>query len=206
MNTTLNKIIRGLVLAVFLIGGLGPTVAEWAGFVPPKAYAVISHVVAVCSGLSLYAMASPFLQPFLPTKTPDQVIAAAKSRAVDEALAKGPAAPKLPLVMLCLSVAIVVVQTVFVVGCTAAQGQAALADIQAADDALMAATPMTCTIAETVDPTLGTVVCAVVTATGELVNVVTKSFTPAVAAAIVKAHPSPSPAVTAKLKLLAVKP
>ena len=47
---------------------------------------------------------------------------------------------------------------------------------------------------------------AVVTAAGDLVNVVTTQLTPAVAAAVVAAHPSPSPAVTAKLKGLAKKP
>jgi hypothetical protein len=91
-------------------------------------------------------------------------------------------------------------------GCTAAQGQVALSDLQKADDAILAAVPVTCAIADAVDPAGGAVVCAVVTAAGDLVNVVTTQLTPAVAAAVVAAHPSPSPAVTAKLKGLAKKP
>ena len=88
---------------------------------------------------------------------------------------------------------------VMLIGCNAAS----LADLQKADDALMAAVPVTCAIADVVDPAGGAVVCAVVTATGDLVNDITQQFTPAIAAAIVAAHPSPSPAVTSKLKALA---
>lgn len=87
--------------------------------------------------------------------------------------------------------------------CTAAQGQAAIADLQKADDAILAAEPIVCAIADTVDPAGGAVVCGVATATGDLVNVITQQFTPAVAAAIVAAHPTPSPAVTMKLKGMA---
>lgn len=88
---------------------------------------------------------------------------------------------------------------VMLIGCSAAQ----LVDLQKADDALLAAVPMVCSVADAIDPTLGTIVCGIVTATGDLVNVITQEFTPAIAAAIVAAHPAPSPAVTSKLKALA---
>ena len=90
--------------------------------------------------------------------------------------------------------------------CSAAQGQAAVADIQKADDAIMAGLPIACSIADSVDPALATVVCGIVSSTGELVQVVTQKLSsPAVAAAVVAAHPVASPAVASSLKAKAVK-
>lgn len=85
--------------------------------------------------------------------------------------------------------------------CTAAQGAAALNDIQAADDVILAGLPTACAIADVVDPTLSTVVCGIIGAAGDLIQVETKQLSsPAVAAAVVAAHPAVTPAVTMRLK------
>ena len=80
----------------------------------------------------------------------------------------------------------VIVAPLFVGACTPSQ----LSAVQTADDALLAALPVACAFATDVDPAGGAVICGILTASGDLVSVVTKQFTPAVAQAIVSAHPA----------------
>jgi hypothetical protein len=181
-----------VLVAAAIISALGPfAVSHLTASQYSDAGVILGSLVAL-----LTQVATLFAPSVLPSVT---ATAQAKNVADGTVPAK---LPKVPLAMLCMCVAIVGVQTTFVMGCTAAD----LAAIQKADDALLAAAPMVCDIAEAVDPAGGAVVCAIVTATGDLVNVVTQQFTPAIASAIVKAHPTPSPAVSLKLKALAVKP
>lgn len=96
MNPTINKILHGVVVTLFLVGGLGATLTGFKVFTPPDVYNVLQDVVTVCSGLTLYAMSSPFLQPFLPVHTPAAIVGAAVARAVREGAPIDDAANKFP--------------------------------------------------------------------------------------------------------------
>lgn len=104
MNPTLNKIIHGAILALFLVSGLGPFVSSMVGVLPAPWVADLARIVAVATGLTLYVMSSPFLQPFLPVHSPVQLVAAAVNRAASD----GVPIPRIPPVMgltLCLVLA-----------------------------------------------------------------------------------------------------
>jgi hypothetical protein len=80
-----------------------------------------------------------------------------------------------------------------------------LADLKTADDVVLAGLPVACAIADTLDPTGATVVCAVLDGLGNLVANTTQTLSsPAVATALVKAHPATATQASS-LKLLARK-
>jgi hypothetical protein len=117
----------------------------------------------------------------------------AKSAALSKAAAKVPTALASAIFVLGLA------------GCTAAQGAALLQGIQAADDIIMSDLPIACALAESVDPTGATVVCAILDASGNIVASTTRQLqSPAVASAVVSAHPAPV-ALTASIKAKASK-
>jgi hypothetical protein len=91
------------------------------------------------------------------------------------------------------------------VACPLACNSAELADLKTADDAVLTALPVACAIADALDPTGATVVCAVLDGLGNLVANTTQTLSSsAVAAAFVKAHPATA-AQASSLKLLARK-
>ena len=77
-----------LVLATTVVGGLGPTVAAFAGVVPPTYLAALSHAVSVAAALHLWLTESPLVQPLLATKSPAAIISAAQDRALSAAVSK----------------------------------------------------------------------------------------------------------------------
>ena len=93
-----------------------------------------------------------------------------------------------------------------IAACTPAQSAADIAKVQAADDVIMSALPFACGIADTIDPSGATIVCAVLDAGGNIVASVTKQLeSAAVAKAVVAAHPATAPQTVA-LKAAAVMP
>ena len=80
----LNQIIRYLILAAIVVGGLGPEVTELAGVLPPKWFTIASHVVAAAAAFVAYAMQSPLFKPWLPVKSPQEVITQETHRQIDD--------------------------------------------------------------------------------------------------------------------------
>ena len=75
-----------------------------------------------------------------------------------------------------------------------------VADLKAAESDVLEALPVACTIADILDPTGATVVCAILDADGAALSTVTKALpSPAIAAAVVAAHPA-APVVAKSLK------
>jgi hypothetical protein len=91
------------------------------------------------------------------------------------------------------------------ISCTPAQEAKAVTDVRTAEADLLEGLPIACTIADVIDPTGATVICAILDASGAALSTVTKALpTPAIAAAVVAAHPAGALAVS--LKAAARKP
>lgn len=172
MTPTVNKILHYLVLAVMLLGGLGPTVVQLTPFLPPAWVAPISHVVAVAAALVLYLSQSPLLSPLLPLRqtVPSKPLGVT---AMGASIAGG-----------CMMLA----SAAMLVACSSLasfeQG------ISTGSKLVVPSENFACTVAEDVDPSGGTAVCQEIDTTGALVGTVLTiaEDAPSIAAAV--AHTS----------------
>jgi hypothetical protein len=81
MNASVKTALKYVLLALTVVAGLGPTVSQFAGVLPAAWLATAAHVVSVAGAIQLFLTESPLVQPFLQTKAPESVIAAASKRA-----------------------------------------------------------------------------------------------------------------------------
>lgn len=84
MSPNAKKYLKLAILILTIVAGLGPTVTELAGALPPTWVSVLSRIVSLAGALQLWLSESPLVQPFLSTKTPSEVIDAAKERAAKD--------------------------------------------------------------------------------------------------------------------------
>ena len=91
MTSNAKAALKYLSLAVTIIAGAGPFVAQLAGVAPPTWLAVASHIVAIAGTVHQLLVESPLAQPLLASKDPLAVIDAAEAQAVK--LQKPPVLP-----------------------------------------------------------------------------------------------------------------
>jgi hypothetical protein len=65
MSDAVKKALHYLVLTTAIIGGLGPTVAQLNGHLPPSYLTLAIHAVAVAAAIHLYFIQSPLFVPLL---------------------------------------------------------------------------------------------------------------------------------------------
>jgi hypothetical protein len=63
-----NRVLHWVILAVVLVGGLGPDLAQLQGLVSPAWYGQLAHAVGICAAVSAYLMQSPLASAWLPLK------------------------------------------------------------------------------------------------------------------------------------------
>jgi hypothetical protein len=103
MPPTVNKILHGLAVAIFLISGLGATLTSFKAFLPPVWYQDAQNIVAVCAGLVLYMLASPMLKGWLPVQSPVAALDAARDRVLKDASKTAPTIALLPVLVFALA-------------------------------------------------------------------------------------------------------
>jgi len=92
MSPKANAVLKYAILAVTLLSGAGPVVAQLAGALPPQWLTVLSQIVAAAGAVHLLLQESPLTAPLLPVKAPLDVIDAAEAQAV-KSLPKPPVLP-----------------------------------------------------------------------------------------------------------------
>jgi hypothetical protein len=183
------KIPTWLVAAVTAVSLLGPVVNTFAGIVPSTYLNPILAVVSFAGTLHLW-LSAPSLAQRAQLAEIARLHADMPGNSVSKA-AIGRVLGLLSCLALCVGIA----------GCTPAEIQA----FEQVDEAVLAGLPAVCAIADVVDPTGATIICAIVDAAGNiLASEQTTLTTPALAAKYVTAHPAPA-AVVPALKARAVK-
>ena len=178
-----------VVAVVSFIALLGPAVSSLAGVVPARWLTILSEIVGLAGFLHNWLLTSSLA---------DKRKLAALAEHVETLPKNTPGRGRLAQLLglgACLALC------VGIAGCTPAEIQA----FEQVDEAVLAGLPAVCAIADVVDPTGATIICAIVDAAGNiLASEQTTLTTPALAAKYVTAHPAPA-AVVPALKARAVK-